>query len=181
MASESQAMATAIGQASPLPSLLLDFVLYVPVPISHSSSSIAPPPTVPVAVPLTIGPVPPPSPVPPTIAPVPPPSPVQPSTTPPLLTYHHRPPPSSGPANSRPTPDPANTTDLSPLNQPIALRKIQVLLGMAVAIWSFIYLETFEPPVPPARSARGQGCSRDQGVARTTVREAPIDPPVAPA
>nr|XP_009788522.1 PREDICTED: vegetative cell wall protein gp1-like [Nicotiana sylvestris] len=126
MASESQAMATAIGQASPLPSLLLDFVLYVPVPISHSSSSIAPPPTVPVAVPLTIGPAPPPSPVPPTIAPVPPPSPVQPSTTPPLLTYHHRPPPSSGPTNSRPTPDPANTTDLSPLNQPIALRKVKV-------------------------------------------------------
>lgn len=73
--------------------------------ISHSSSSIAS-----VAAP-------------PLIAPVTPPSPVQPSTAPPLLTYHRRPRPASGPADSRPAPDPANTADLSPLSQPIALRK----------------------------------------------------------
>nr|XP_009802651.1 PREDICTED: vegetative cell wall protein gp1-like [Nicotiana sylvestris] len=93
------------------------------VPFSHSSSSIAPPPTVPVTTPPPIAPVSPPSPVPPTIAPVPPPSPVQPSTAPPLLTYHRRPPPASGPADSRPAPDPTNNADLSPFNQPIALRK----------------------------------------------------------
>nr|XP_009758121.1 PREDICTED: zyxin-like [Nicotiana sylvestris]XP_016499496.1 PREDICTED: zyxin-like [Nicotiana tabacum] len=112
----------------------LDIFEVLPVPsfgdsvlISYSSSSITPPPTVPVAAPSPIAPVPPPSPVrppspvPPTIAPVPPPSPVQPSTAPPLLTYHRRPRPASGPADSCPAPDPANTGDLSPLNQPIAL------------------------------------------------------------
>uniref|UniRef100_A0A1S3ZHW9 Vegetative cell wall protein gp1-like n=1 Tax=Nicotiana tabacum TaxID=4097 RepID=A0A1S3ZHW9_TOBAC len=93
------------------------------VHISHSSSSIAPPPIVPVAAPPPIAPVPPLSPVLPTIAQVPPPSPVQPSTVPPSLTYHRRPHPASGTADSCPAPDPANTAYLSPLNQPIALRK----------------------------------------------------------
>ncbi|XP_070019396.1 uncharacterized protein [Nicotiana sylvestris] len=95
----------------------LDISEVLPVPsfgdsvlISHSSSSIAPPPTVPVAAP-------------PPIAPVPPPSPVQPSTALPLLTYHCRPRPTSGSADSRPAPDPANTADLSLINQPVALRK----------------------------------------------------------
>nr|XP_009796549.1 PREDICTED: proline-rich receptor-like protein kinase PERK10 [Nicotiana sylvestris] len=90
------------------------------VPISHSSSSIGPPPTIPVTAPPPIALVSPPS-------PVPPPSPVQPSTAPPLLTYHCRPPPASGPTDSRPAPDPTNTADLSPLNQPIALRKGEAL------------------------------------------------------
>uniref|UniRef100_A0A1U7VB60 Vegetative cell wall protein gp1-like n=1 Tax=Nicotiana sylvestris TaxID=4096 RepID=A0A1U7VB60_NICSY len=77
------------------------------IPISHSSSSIAPSPTVLVAAPPPIAPVPPPSPVSPIIAPVPPPSPVQPSTAPPLLTYRRRPPPASSPADSRPAPNAA--------------------------------------------------------------------------
>nr|XP_033513914.1 uncharacterized protein C6orf132 homolog [Nicotiana tomentosiformis] len=127
----------------------LDISELLPVPsfgdsvtISHSSFSIAPvaappppapvaapPPTAPVAAPPPIAPVPPPSPmpppspVPPTIAPAPPPSPVQPSRAPPLLTYHRRPHLASGPADSHPAPNLANTADLSPLNQPIALRK----------------------------------------------------------
>nr|XP_033517552.1 vegetative cell wall protein gp1-like [Nicotiana tomentosiformis] len=81
------------------------------VTISHSSSSITPasPPT---------------APAPPALAPVPPPSLVQPSTAPPLLTYHRRPRPALGPVDSRPAPDSANTADLSPLSQPIALRKV---------------------------------------------------------
>ncbi|OIS98281.1 putative mitochondrial protein [Nicotiana attenuata] len=82
------------------------------VTISHSSFSTtpAPPPTAPVAAPLPI-------------APVPPLSPVQPSAAPPLLTYHRRPRPASGPCVSRPASDSEPTVDLSPLSQPIALRK----------------------------------------------------------
>ncbi|XP_070037274.1 uncharacterized protein [Nicotiana tomentosiformis] len=42
-----------------------------------------------------------------------------------------------------------------------------------------------QPPVPPARAARGQGCGRGygrgRGAARTSARAAPTDPPVAPA
>ncbi|XP_070031435.1 uncharacterized protein [Nicotiana tomentosiformis] len=73
--------------------------MYLAITISHPSSSTipAPPPTVPISVP--------------------------PPTTPPLLTYHHRPRPTSGPADSRLAPDPAPTADLSPLSQLIALRK----------------------------------------------------------
>nr|XP_009793630.1 PREDICTED: uncharacterized protein LOC104240482 [Nicotiana sylvestris] len=148
MANGSQTTATAIGQARPLPSLPLDLVLYIPglgnhldifevlpvpsfgdlITISHSSSSIAP-----VTAPPPIASMPPPSPVPPpslsppTIAPVPSPSPVQPSIAPPLLTYHCRLCPASGPIDSCPAPDPANTADLSPLSQSIALRKGEAL------------------------------------------------------
>nr|XP_016495742.1 PREDICTED: putative protein TPRXL [Nicotiana tabacum] len=82
------------------------------ITISHSSSSTTPtsPPTSP-------------TPAPPPIAPSSPPRPTQPSTAPPLLTYHRRPRPSTGPADSRHAPDLANTADLSPLSQSIALRK----------------------------------------------------------
>uniref|UniRef100_A0A1S3ZDP5 Prolyl endopeptidase n=1 Tax=Nicotiana tabacum TaxID=4097 RepID=A0A1S3ZDP5_TOBAC len=100
------------------------------VTISHSSSSITPasPPTAPVAAP-------------PPIAPVSPPSPVQHSTVPPLLTYHRHPRPASGPTDSRPAPDPANTADLSPLSQPIALRKEAEYRAMAVATWELVWIK----------------------------------------
>nr|XP_009775640.1 PREDICTED: uncharacterized protein LOC104225515 [Nicotiana sylvestris] len=64
---------------------------------------------------------------PPPIAPVPPPNPVQPSAAPLLLTYHRRPRPTSSLGNSRPASDFAPTADLSPLSQPIALRKGEAL------------------------------------------------------
>ncbi|XP_019261724.1 PREDICTED: merozoite surface protein CMZ-8-like [Nicotiana attenuata] len=106
MANEPQTMATEIGQSlSP-----------IPFPLTPSSPPTTPAPASP---PTAL--------VPPHIAPVPPPSPVQPSTAPPLLTYHHCPRPTSSPADLRPAPDPANTTDFSPLSQPIALRKAEAL------------------------------------------------------
>nr|XP_033508389.1 flocculation protein FLO11-like [Nicotiana tomentosiformis] len=49
--------------------------------------------------------------------------PVSPATGTPLLTYRRRSRPASGPADSRPTPDPASTAGLSPHSPPLALRK----------------------------------------------------------
>ncbi|XP_019223499.1 PREDICTED: vegetative cell wall protein gp1-like [Nicotiana attenuata] len=121
MANGSQTtMATGIGLASPLPSSPLDSVLYVP----------ASPSTAPVAAP-------------PPIAPVPPPTPVQPSTAPPLLTYYRRPRPAYGPADSRPAPDRANTADLSPLSQPIALRKVGVEEAYPAKRYSFLTIVAY--------------------------------------
>ncbi|XP_070037129.1 uncharacterized protein [Nicotiana tomentosiformis] len=99
----------------------------VPLVLSFGDSvTPAPPPTTPVVAPPTIAPVPPsttPVVAPPSIDPVPPHNSVQPYAAPPLLTYHRRPHPASGPGDSRPTSDSTRTADLSPLSQPIALRK----------------------------------------------------------
>nr|XP_009802422.1 PREDICTED: uncharacterized protein LOC104247955 [Nicotiana sylvestris] len=87
------------------------------VTISHLFSSTSPAPPHIAPVPPSIAPVPPP------IGQIPPHNPVQPSAALPLLTYHRRPHPASGPGDSRPASDFAPTTDLSPLSQPISLRK----------------------------------------------------------
>nr|XP_009794239.1 PREDICTED: merozoite surface protein CMZ-8-like [Nicotiana sylvestris] len=91
------------------------------VTISHPSSSTSPAPPPIAPVPPSIAPVPPP------IGPIPPHNPVQPSVAPPLLTYHRRPHPASCPGDSHPVSDSAPTADLSPLSQPIALRKGEAL------------------------------------------------------
>nr|XP_009784678.1 PREDICTED: uncharacterized protein LOC104233069 [Nicotiana sylvestris] len=93
------------------------------VTISHPSSytSPAPPPIAP--VPPSIDPVLPP------IGPIPPHNPVQPSAAPSFLTYNSRPHPASGPGDSRPVSDSASTADLSPLSQPIALRRGKSTVG----------------------------------------------------
>ncbi|XP_070043872.1 classical arabinogalactan protein 9-like [Nicotiana tomentosiformis] len=113
----------------------LDISEVLPVSSFGDSVTPAPPPTTPVVAPPPIAPVvalPPIAPVPPPtipvvapppIAPVPPHNPVQPSAAPPFLTYHRRPHLASGPGDSRPASDSAPTADLSPLSQPIALRK----------------------------------------------------------
>nr|XP_009757950.1 PREDICTED: uncharacterized protein LOC104210695 [Nicotiana sylvestris] len=73
----------------------------------------------------------------------------------PLLTYHRHLHPASGPADSRPAPDPAPTTDLSLPSTPIALRKgwRQAMIGEMTALhtsgtWELV-------PLPSGKSIVG--------------------------
>nr|XP_016467393.1 PREDICTED: uncharacterized protein LOC107790018 [Nicotiana tabacum] len=114
---ETQSYFTGPGNHLDISEVLLVSSFGDSVTISHPSSSTSPAPPPIAPVPPSIAPVPPP------IGPIPPHNPVQPSVAPPLLTYHRRPHPASCPGDSHPVSDSAPTADLSPLSQPIALRK----------------------------------------------------------